>query len=153
MSQLWKDSAYRPACHSKVSHTKVPQIKSTGQTKTHIKGQKTHHLQDDTQPPADENAYSSEDEFGLHRVDTRSADPIIVLLSLNGQKRDMEVDTGAAFSVISETTKQALFRNRTLHSSNVVLKTYTDDCMKIEGTLNSFQKNLERFSHSRLPFT
>ena len=126
-----------PACRSKASHTKVPQTKSTpGQTKTHIKGKKTHHLQDDTQPPADENANSSEDEFGLHRVDTRSADPIIVSLSLNGQKLDMEVDTGAAFSVISEATKQALFRNKTLQSSNLVLKTYTDECMKVEDTLN-----------------
>ena len=69
-------------------------------------------------------------------MDTRSADPIIVSLSLNGQKLDMEVDTGAAFSVISEATKQALFRNKTLHSSNLVLKTYTDECMKVEGTLN-----------------
>ena len=68
-------------------------------------------------------------------MDTRSADPIIVSLSLNGQKLDMEVDTGAAFSVISEATKQALFRNKTLHSSNLVLKTYTDECMKVEGTL------------------
>ena len=75
-----------PACCSKVSHIKVPQTKSTpGQTKTHIKGKKTHHLQDDTQPPTDENANSSEDEFGLHRMDTHSADPIIVSLSLNEQ--------------------------------------------------------------------
>ena len=48
----------------------------------------------------------------------------------------MEVDRGAAFSVISEATKQALFRNKILHSSNLVLKTYTDECMKVEGTLN-----------------
>ena len=100
-----------------------------------MKGKKTHHLQDDTQLSADENANSSEDEFGLHRVDTRSADPIIVSLSLNGQKLDMEVDTGAAFSVISDATKQTLFKNKTLHSSNLVLKTYTDECMKVEGTL------------------
>jgi len=48
----------------------------------------------------------------------------------------MDVDTGAAFSVISEVTKQALFRDKTLQSSNLILKTYTDECMKVEGTLN-----------------
>ena len=32
-----------------------------------------------------------------YRVDTHSSNPIIVSLSLNGQKLDMEVDTGAAF--------------------------------------------------------
>ena len=99
-----------------------------------IKSKKTNHLQDDTQLSTDENANSNEDEFGLHRGDTRSADPIIVSLSLNGQKLDIEVDTGAAISVVYQT--QALFRNKTLHSSNLVLKTYTDECMKVEGTLN-----------------
>ena len=48
---------------------------------------------------------SSEDEFGLYRVDTHFSDPIIVAVSLNRQKLDMEMDTGAAYSVISEVTK------------------------------------------------
>ena len=69
-------------------------------------------------------------------MDTHSADTIIVSLSVNGQKLDMEIDMGASFSVISEATKQASFKNKTLHPSNLVLKTYTDECMKVEGTLN-----------------
>ena len=105
------------------------------ETKTQIK---TCHLQDDTQISADENANSSEDKFGLHKMDTRSADPFIIFT--NGQKLDMEVDTVAAFSVISDATKQAMFRNKTLHSSNLVLKTYTDECTKVEGTLNVTMK-------------
>ena len=48
----------------------------------------------------------------------------------------MEVDTGAAFSVISEATRQNVFPNETLHHSNLVLKTYTDESMKVKGTLN-----------------
>ena len=48
----------------------------------------------------------------------------------------MEVDTGAALYVISEVTKQALFGNKALNSSNIILRTYTDECMKVEGTLN-----------------
>jgi len=72
-------------------------------------------------------------------VDTHAADPIIVLLSVNGQKLDIKVDTGG-FSVISEATKQALFKNKTLHPSNLVLKTCIDECMKVEGTLNVTMK-------------
>jgi len=38
----------------------------------------------------------------------------LTLLILNGQKIDMEVDTGAAFSIILEVSKQALFRDQAL---------------------------------------
>ena len=60
----------------------------------------------------------------------------MVLVWLNGQKLEMEVDTGAAFSIISEATRQAAFSNQMLHPSDLVLKTYTDECKKVKGTLN-----------------
>ena len=60
----------------------------------------------------------------------------MVALWLNGQKLDMEVDTGASFSVISVATRQRMFSNETLHPSDLVLKTYTDESMKVRGTLN-----------------
>ena len=40
------------------------------------------------------------------------------------------------FLGISEATRQAVFPNQTLHPSDLVLKTYTDECMKVKGTLN-----------------
>ena len=48
----------------------------------------------------------------------------------------MEVDTGAALSVISETTRLAIFLEHTLHPSTLILKTYTDERLKVTGTLN-----------------
>ena len=61
----------------------------------------------------------------------------MVTVWLNGQKLEMEVDTaGALFFVISETTRQAVFPNQTLHPSDLVLKTYTDEHVKVKGTLN-----------------
>jgi len=60
----------------------------------------------------------------------------MVTVWLNGQKLEMEVDTGAAFMVISEATRQAVFPNQTLHPSDLVLKTYTDEHVKVKGTLN-----------------
>ena len=47
----------------------------------------------------------------------------MVSAELNGQKFHTDVDTGAAFSVISEATRQAVFSNQMLHPSDLVLKT------------------------------
>ena len=65
-----------------------------------------------------------------------SSEPIMASIWLNAQKLQMEVDTGAVFSIIPEATRQAVFLNQTLHPSDLVLKTYTDECMKVKGTLN-----------------
>ena len=65
-----------------------------------------------------------------------SFEPIMVSVCLNGQKLQMEVDTSAAFSIISEATRQAVFLNQTLHPADLVLKTYTDEFMKVKVTLN-----------------
>ena len=116
-----------PACQT----SKPPQRK---QFCTPRQKQKTHHLQADVQSPDETN--SSDSDFKLHRLGKNSSEPIMVSVELNGQKLDMEVDTGAAFSVISEATRQAVFSNQTLHPSELVLKTYTDECMKVKGTLN-----------------
>ena len=48
----------------------------------------------------------------------------------------MEVDTGAALSVISESTQQSVFPEKPLHPSKLILKTYTDEQMEVKGTLN-----------------
>lgn len=48
----------------------------------------------------------------------------------------MDVDTEAAFSVISKATRQAMFSGETLHPSDLTLKAYTDESMKVKGTLN-----------------
>jgi len=43
----------------------------------------------------------SEDEFPLLRVGGKSVHPIVVELTINGLKTQMELDTGAAVSIIS----------------------------------------------------
>ena len=75
-------------------------------------------------------------DFKLHKIGRQSSEPIMVPLWLNDHKLDMEVDTGATFSVISETTRQQIFPSETLHPSDLVLKTYTNEPMKVKGTLN-----------------
>ena len=52
---------------------------------------------------------ASSDEYHLHKVGVRSADPIEIEVSVNGRDLSMEVDTGVAMSVILEATKKSLF--------------------------------------------
>ena len=112
------------ACHSKL--VKVPLKKQKHKSSTY-------HVQEDRQSPG--NGSSSDKDYRLHKLGKCSMDPIIVPLQLHGKKLDMEADTGAALSVISETTRVAIFPEETLHPSTLILKTYTDERLKVTGTL------------------
>ena len=79
---------------------------------------------------------SLERDFKLHKLGKHSQDLVIVQMQINGRKLNMEVDTGAALSVISEATRLTVFPKDTLHPSNLVLKTYTNERMEVIGTLN-----------------
>lgn len=72
----------------------------------------------------------------LHKVGRRSSEPISVPMLLNGKELVMEVDTSATLSVISEFTRQSVFPDEPLHSSKLILKTYTDEQMEVKSTLN-----------------
>ena len=48
----------------------------------------------------------------------------------------MELDTGAAFSVISNTTYNSTFVDLKLRKLKILLKTYTDECIPVLGQLN-----------------
>ena len=55
---------------------------------------------------------SDAEEFNLHTVEFKTSQPIMVHLDVEGKSLPMELDTGAAFSVISETTyKSTLARS------------------------------------------
>ena len=116
-----------PVCQSKSLQSREGREQHHGTTKTH-------HLQDDEQSSDD--APSSDSEFLLYKVGSRSSDPISVPMRLNGKELAMEVDTGAALSVISESTRQSVFPEEPLHPSKLILKTYTDEQMEVKGTLN-----------------
>ena len=61
--------------------------------------------------------------------------PITVQLELNGQQVLMQVDTGAAVSIISEVTQQKHFPNAHLEQASVQLQTYTADSLAVLGTM------------------
>ena len=107
-----------PACRSKKSgKTPVQRSKNT----KHVS-----HA-----PEAD-----SEEEFYINRVGPTTAEPIVVELKIEGRKLEMEVDTGAAYSIISERTRQTVFADMKLRKSKILLKTYTDERIKVLGQLH-----------------
>ena len=73
-----------------------------------------------------------EEEFGMFTV-KQSNDGIIVELLIDGIPVKMTLDTGAAVSVISSEMCQELLPQLTLKQSNLLLKTYTGEPLKLEG--------------------
>ena len=61
--------------------------------------------------------------------------PIMVELTLNNQKTAMELDMGAAVSVISSTAKAKLFPQLKPESTSVILATYTGEKISVLGQI------------------
>ena len=120
-----------PACKSapaqKFASKKGPSRKS-GKTA------KTYRLDDDKRSHSSED--SNSDEYELHHLGKRSSEPVQVQMIINGKRLDMEVDTGAALSLISESKRRAIFPNEKLRPANLILKTYTNEPIEVMGTLN-----------------
>jgi len=66
-----------------------------------------------------------EPALAIDKVEGRSSHPIIVKLEAQGKPLVMEVDTGAAVSIISEETYDTLFSQVTVKQASVALHTYT----------------------------
>ena len=68
----------------------------------------------------------------MFKVGGKPHEPIITLVVI-GQQVPMEVDTGAAVSVISTMTLANLFHTGPLSSTSTILTTYTGDPMPFGG--------------------
>ena len=69
------------------------------------------------------------------KVQGQSTKPITVTLELNGKSLDMEVDTGAAVFLMSQTTQKKLFPQAKLQKTTMKLQTYTAESLSVLGTL------------------
>ena len=119
-----------PACQSKPRAQPRQQHKGKFLKK---KAEKTHQIQTGEQST---NRESSSDEYPIFKLDERSSNPIAVPLLVNGKQLTMELDTGAAVSIISEATRKELFPNEKFHVSNIILKTYTEEPIRLMGNLH-----------------
>ena len=68
---------------------------------------------------------AEDDDLPLFVLGTGSTTPIQVDVSLNGVPVTMEVDTGAAVSVMSRRQQEELFPGAELQPSRILLRTYT----------------------------
>jgi len=73
--------------------------------------------------------------LAIDKIDGRSSHPITVQLEVQGKPLLMEVDTGAAVSIISEETYDTLFSQVPLNQSTVGLRTYTGESISIRREL------------------
>ena len=80
---------------------------------------------------------NTDSELALHAltIGKPSVKPIRVDLEVSGKKLTLDVDTGAAVSILSEKVFQQLFSRVELKPSSLLLKTYTGECIQILGTL------------------
>ena len=76
--------------------------------------------------------------YSLYTVKGPRPDPIVTSLNVDGQMLQMEVDTGATLSVVSEETwRRHWTRPRPhLEHSHDTLRTYTGQCVKIKGIVD-----------------
>ena len=117
-----------PVCKSAPHKKSFPGQGHPGRSRRRFK--RTNRVQDD------KDSGSSSEEYLLHKVENHSTDPVHVRVQINGKPLKMEVDTGAALSIISEETRKAVFPEEKLRASELVLKTYTNEPMQVKGTLN-----------------
>ena len=78
---------------------------------------------------------ADDDELPLLVLGTGSITPIQVDVSLNGVPVTMEVDTGAAVSVMSHRQQEELFPGAELQPSRISLRTYTAERVQVLGAL------------------
>ena len=61
--------------------------------------------------------------------------PYMAIVEVNGKPLKMEVDTGAAVTLISQSTQKALFPNTVLQEPTMKLHTYTTEPIKVVGQM------------------
>ena len=116
-----------PACRSKSRTKSNPPLK---------KYRKKPHGTNLVQREKADSTDSETEEFHLFKLKEPASNPIQIPVKVESKSLVMELDTGAAVSIISETTRKEMFPNLKLHKSKFTLKTYTDEPMQITGQLN-----------------
>ena len=76
------------------------------------------------------------EELSMFVLRSQVSPPITVELIINGKEIEMEVDTGAAVSIMGEKTVQEMFPEVQLKKSDFVLKTYTAESMEVVGEID-----------------
>ena len=78
------------------------------------------------------------DEYFLMSVNTVSSNkPIVVPVMVDKHPLNMELDTGAAVSLVSEETFNQHWPDKPLQESSIKLKTYSGETIEVQGTVHA----------------
>ena len=79
------------------------------------------------------------ESYQLYNLQNSRSKPLEITLLVNQKELTMEIDTGAALSLISEKTIKTVWYNAqpTLEPSNVKLHTYTKESIAVVGTMRT----------------
>ena len=87
-------------------------------------------------PPIDQRSeYEAGFRGSMFRVGGQVQTPIVVPMAVNNKELLMELDTGAAVSVISSSTHNRMFPECPLLNTSAVLTTYTGEQMSLAGEI------------------
>ena len=79
--------------------------------------------------------YQEEEENSLYTIKAVSAShPLMIQVEIDGQCVQMELDTGAAYSIMSEITYQELWPDGELETYDVKLKCYSGTNITVKGS-------------------
>ena len=81
-----------------------------------------------------ESTQSEPEDLGTFLIGGNSSHPIRIELRISGKPLTMELDTGAAVSLLPEGVFRKMFPKAKLRKSNMVLRTYTGEAMAVIGT-------------------
>lgn len=110
----WKTGHIAKMCRSKPANREVKQVQVG--------------VQQSSSPDSDLGEYSI-----LSNSRSKSSPPITVEVNMSGQLVTMELDTGAAATVMSNTTFRKLFPNMKTHRSPLILNTYSGHVLRVLG--------------------
>ena len=78
---------------------------------------------------------TDQEDLQLFTLGERASNQITVNVLASGKEMSMELDTGAAVSIISEDTKKSLFPDVPLQHSRITLRTYTGERIEVAGEI------------------
>ena len=110
-------------------------VRGKGQTTSRgVKKATTRWVDTDTESP--DNEPTEEVLCNVYTLDSKKVNPYKAVLELDGKPVSMEIDTGAAVSIISENTQKSLFPTASLTVPTVRLRTYTSKPIRVVGQMS-----------------
>ena len=124
---------FASVCRAKACQERQEKEKPPPQQKEHSK-----HREHCRKKPPNSNNYLEEEplsdtEYDMHTLNDKRTEPYLLDIVLNNVPVKMELDTGTAVSIISESTYQDI-QKQSFTSSDSKLRTYTGQHIEVLGT-------------------